>query len=275
MLPQRDAILALLADEDSDAAALVQAQLAARGEEVLPDLRGLLPDAHGRAERRLKEVIVQISTAAAERRFGKICASFGDDGDIEEAAWALAEVVGAGEDFAPQRSLLDTWAAKITQHTGGRVSALKQCAALTELLGGELGFCGNEDDYYALENSLLPRVIEERRGNPITLSLIYMAVARRAGIRLQGVGLPGHFVVRLGAVFLDPFHGGRRLQLEDCHKLLETQGIELQPHHLQPCRPRVMLARILNNLLHAAETEDTALAEKLHRWLQALQRAPV
>lgn len=275
MLPQRDAILALLADEDSDAAALVQAQLAARGEEVLADLRGLLPDARGRAERRLKETIAQISTAAAERRFGEMCALFGEDGDTEEAAWTLAEVVGAGEDFASYRMQLDAWAAKIAQSLGGRPSSLQNCAALTELLGGELGFCGNEEDYYALENSLLPNVIEQRRGNPITLSLIYMAVARRAGINLQGVGLPGHFVVRLGAVFLDPFHGGRRLQLEDCQKLLESQGIELQPHHLLPCRPRVMLARILNNLLHAAETEDAALAEKLHGWLQTLQRAAV
>jgi hypothetical protein len=82
-------------------------------------------------------------------------------------------------------------------------------------------------------------------------------------------------VVRVGGVFFDPFHAGRRLQLEDCQKLLESQSLELQPHHLLPCKPRVMLARILNNLLHAAETGDPTLGEKLHGWLQALQRATV
>ena len=104
---------------------------------------------------------------------------------------------------------------------------------------------------------------------------MYIAVGRRAGLPVQGVALPGHFVVRAGGVFFDPFHGGRRLQLEDCQKLLESQSLELQPHHLLPCKPRVMLARMLNNLLHAAETGDPTLGEKLHAWLQVLQRAAV
>ncbi|MEO6785308.1 MAG: transglutaminase-like domain-containing protein [Chthoniobacteraceae bacterium] len=275
MLPQRDSILSLLADEDSDSAALVQNQLAARGPAVLADLRELLPAAKGRAERRLKEVIVQVAGDEAEQKFGKLCAAFGNDGDIEAAAWTLAEVVAPGEDFDAQRQQLDELGATLARRLRGKDTVIQQCGAMSALLGSELGFRGNEDDYYAEENSLLPRVIDDRRGNPITLCLIYIAVGRRAGLPVQGVGLPGHFVVRMGGVFLDPFHGGRRLQLEDCQKLLESQGLELQPHHLLPCKPRVMLARILNNLLHAAETGDPRLGEKLHGWLQVLQRAAV
>jgi hypothetical protein len=275
MLPQRDSILSLLADEDSDSAALVQNQLVARGPAVLADLRELLSAAKGRAERRLKDVIVQIAGDVADQKFGKLCAAFGDDGDIEAAAWTLAEVVAPGEDFEAQRQQLDEWGATLAHRLHGKDTVIQQCAAISALLGSELGFRGNEDDYYAEENSLLPRVIECRRGNPITLCLIYIAVGRRAGLRVQGVGLPGHFVVRMGGIFLDPFHGGRRLQLGDCQKLLESQGLQLQPHHLVPCKPRVMLARILNNLLHAAETGDPRLGEKLHGWLQVLQRAAV
>ena len=76
MLPQRDSILSLLADEDSDTASLVQNQLVARGPEMLPDLRELLPAASGRAERRLKETIAQIAGDAAEQKFGRLCANF-------------------------------------------------------------------------------------------------------------------------------------------------------------------------------------------------------
>ena len=275
MLPQRDSILSLLADEDSDSAALVQNQLVARGEAVLADLRELLPAAQGRAERRLKEVIVQIAGDAAEKKFGRLCSSFGDNGDIEDAAWTLAEVVAPGEDFGGQRRQLAEWGATLAHRLRGKDTAIQQCSAISALVGSELGFRGNEDDYYAEENSLLPRVIEGRRGNPITLCLIYMIVGHHAGLPVQGVGLPGHFVVRIGGIFLDPFHGGRRLQLEDCQKLLESQGLDLQPHHLLPCKPRVMLARILNNLLHAAETGDPTLGDKLNGWLQALQRAAV
>ena len=275
MLPQRDSILALLADEDSDTAALVQSQLVARGPEMLADLRELLPAASGRAERRLKETIAQIAGDAAEQKFGKLCANFPDDGDIEDAAWTLAAVVAPGEDFDGMRGQLDKWGATLARKLAGKDTVIQQCNTMAALLGSELGFRGNEDDYYAEENSLLPRVIEHRRGNPITLCLVYIAVGRRAGLAVQGVALPGHFVVRVGGVFFDPFHGGRRLQLEDCQKLLESQSLELQPHHLLPCKPRVMLARILNNLLHAAETGDPTLGEKLHGWLQVLQRATV
>ena len=275
MLTQRDSILALLADEDSDTAELVQSQLVARGVEALPDLRELLPVANGRTERRLREVIAQIALADAERRFGGLCSSFNEHSDIETAAWLLAAVLLPGEDFAEQRALLDTWGAELARRIAQKDTPLPQAAAMAELLGRELHLRGNEDDYYAEENSLLPRVIANRSGNPITLSLIYIAVARRAGLNVQGVGLPGHFVVRLGGVFFDPFHGGRRLQLEDCQKLLESQGLALQPHHLQPCKPRVMLARMLNNLLHATETGDPLTAAKLEGWLHLLQRAAV
>ncbi len=275
MLPQRDSILSLLADEDSDTAGLVQNQLIARGPEVLADLRDLLPGASGRAERRLKEIVAQIAGDAAEKKFAALCAAFGDHCDIEDAAWTLAAVVAPGEDFSEERRRLDEWGATLARRMLGMETMIEKCGAMSALLGVELGFRGNEDDYYAEENSLLPRVIEHRRGNPITLCLVYIAVGRRAGLPVHGVGLPGHFVVRAGGVFFDPFHGGRRLQLEDCQKLLESQSLELQPHHLLPCKPRVMLARMLNNLLHAAETGDPTLGEKLHAWLQILQRAPV
>ncbi len=275
MLPQRDSILSLLADEDSDTAGLVQSQLIARGSAVLADLRDLLPLASGRTERRLKEIVAQIAGEAAEKKFGALCAAFGDHGDIEDAAWTLAAVVAPGEDFSTQHRLLDEWGATLSRRLLGKETVIQQCSEISALLGGELGFRGNEDDYYAEENSLLPRVVEHRRGNPITLCLAYIAVGRRAGLPVQGVGLPGHFVVRIGGVFVDPFHGGRRLQLEDCQKLLESLSLELQPHHLLPCKPRVMLARMLNNLLHAAETGDPTLGEKLNGWLQILQRAAV
>jgi len=275
MLPQRDSILALLADEDSDTAGLVQNQLIARGSQIIGDLRELLPSASGRTERRLKEVILQIASEDAERQFGVLCEKFDEQSDIEAAAWLLAEVLSPGEDFAEARRQIEAWAAELARRLADRETAVQQAATMAEFLGRELQFRGNEDDYYSEDNSLLPRVIVNRVGNPITLSLVYIAVGQRASLNVQGVGLPGHFVVRLGGVFFDPFHGGRRLQLEDCQKLLESQGLELQPHHLQPCKPRVMLARMLNNLLHAAETGDPKMGEKLHGWLQVIQRATV
>ncbi len=274
MLAQSDSILHLLADEDSETADLVQEQLRTRGSELLGDLRELLPVAKGRAERRLRELMGQMESRIAERAFGELCGRISDDSDIEEAAWLLAAVLQPGEDFTQAREQLDKWGRELRLRIIGVESAAHQATVLAEFLGEELSFRGDENDYYSLENSIFPSVIENRQGIPLSLSIVYMAVARRAGLVLHGVGLPGHFVVRLGNAFLDPFHHGRRLHLDDCQRLLEGQGIELQPHHLMPCKPRVMLARMLNNLLHIADDdENDELSAKLQGWMGILQRA--
>jgi regulator of sirC expression with transglutaminase-like and TPR domain len=273
MLSHRDSILALLSDEDSDMAALVQEQLESRGESILEDLRDLLPEVSGRTERRLREVIVQIEEQRVVRVFGELCEHFTNGNDIEDAAWALAAAVLPGEDFSEQTSRLDAWGAELRQRVRGITAPADQVRKMAEYLGEELGFRGNEEDYYESDNSLLPRVIDTRLGIPLSLALIYMAVARRAGLQVYGVGLPGHFAARLESVFFDPFHAGQTLRLADCQRLMETQGMELQPHHLLPTPPRVMLARMLNNMLHVAERENQPLAEKIHGWLASLQRA--
>lgn len=272
MLAQRDSILTLLADEDSDMAALVQAQLESRGECILNDLRDLLPDVSGRAERRLREVIIQLEEQKAVRVFSDLCAHFNDRGDIEEAAWALAAALLPGEDFTDEKSRLDAWGAELRQRVRGITAPADQVRKMAEYIGEELGFRGNEEDYYDSDNSLIPRVIDSRLGIPLSLALIYIATGRRAGLPVQGVGLPGHFAVRLESIFFDPFHKGQILRLADCQRLMETQGMELQPHHLLPTSPRVMLVRMLNNMLHIAENEDRPLAIKLHGWLASLQR---
>ena len=273
MLTQRDSILHLLADEDSETADLVQEQLLARSSDVLGDLRELLPEANGRAERRLRELMGQMESRVAEKAFGELCGRIGDNSDIETAAWLLAAVLLPGEDFTQPKQQLDEWGMELRLRIVGIEGAAHQATALAEFLGEELNFHGDEDDYYAAENSIFPNVIESRQGIPLSLSMLYMAVARRAGLVLHGVGLPGHFVVRLENAFLDPFHNGRRLYLDDCQRLLEGQGYELQPHHLMPCKPRVMLARMLNNLLHIADDEgNSELSTKLQGWLGTLQR---
>lgn len=83
--------------------------------------------------------------------------------------------------------------------------------ALLSILHDEMGFVGNEANYYQPVNSFLHRLLEQRTGLPITLSLLYMAVGRRLDIPLEGMGFPGHFMLRFqsddGAILLDPFHG--------------------------------------------------------------------
>ena len=127
--------------------------------------------------------------------------------------------------------------------------------ALNAYLFEQQGFHGNLDDYYDPRNSFLNDVIDRRTGIPITLSVVYMEVARRAGLEAFGVGLPGHFLVgtedRGRTVLVDPFHGGAILSAEDCQKRLDRVfdgRLRLEPGMLAPCARKAILARLLRNL---------------------------
>jgi regulator of sirC expression with transglutaminase-like and TPR domain len=267
VLQQREAVLRLLGDDDPVTVALVKQQLTQCGEE-LDGLRELLASADSaRAAEQLREIILTIESQKAEERFSALCANFGEDGDIEHAAWELAATFHPGEDFTPQRQMLDAWGREALTRLSSTVPRrIARVATLAQFLGRDLRLRGNENEYYLYSNSLIPRVIDTRQGIPISLVLIYMMVGRRAGIAIEGVGLPGHFLARHGEIVFDPFHGGRRVSMEECDALLAQQNLTLMPHHLAPTTARQMLIRMLTNLRYIATGSDPVLAEKIHGW---------
>jgi regulator of sirC expression with transglutaminase-like and TPR domain len=115
------------------------------------------------------------------------------------------------------------------------------------------GFRGAHEDYDDPRNSLLDTVLERRRGIPIALATLALAVARRVGVPMAGVGMPGHFVLAdlSGATpeYIDPFGGWRRLDVADCAELVaRTTGLPFRAEHLAPVSDRAVLARTLLNL---------------------------
>ena len=119
-------------------------------------------------------------------------------------------------------------------------------------------FGGTENDYEALESSLLPQVLLTHHGLPILLSVVWLEVAHRAGIPAFGVGLPGHFVVAIGQPdsyheLLDPFGGGRRLR---SHEVARIVGREVTSSDLRPWEPLEILQRILANIRSWAGRPD-------------------
>ncbi len=118
-----------------------------------------------------------------------------------------------------------------------------------------MGFHGNVRDYYDPRNSYLNVVMERRTGIPISLSAVTIAIGRRAGLHVVGVGLPGHFIAKAvdggGEVLIDPYHGGRVLTSADCTNLVrQVTGLafEASPLTLQPHPPGLIVQRMLNNL---------------------------
>jgi regulator of sirC expression with transglutaminase-like and TPR domain len=133
-------------------------------------------------------------------------------------------------------------------------------AHLHELMFEELAFTGNSADYYRPANSYLPAVLKTKRGLPISLSLIYKVVAERVGLRVHGIGLPGHFVVAVesgdstgNALLVDPFRSGVSVSPDEAHeRLRDTFGpeVEWSDEMLTPVSNLHWLTRMLQNLLH-------------------------
>jgi regulator of sirC expression with transglutaminase-like and TPR domain len=156
--------------------------------------------------------------------------------------------------------------------------------ALARHLFQRLGFAGNQQAYHDPRNSFLNQVLERRLGIPITLSVLYLEVARRLGIDAQGVGLPGHFIVRASVVgdagesdglYLDPFHGGLPLSEDDCRervRAISDGKLPFDSAYLQPVDGRYILLRMLNNLKNAyASQRDLARALRVVERLLVLK----
>ncbi len=132
-------------------------------------------------------------------------------------------------------------------------------AAVAHHVYGVHGFRGNEDDYSDPRNSHIDDVLQRRLGIPITLAIVLVSVARRAGVSAHGISFPGHFLVRFerphgGPLVVDPFHGGRAMNSAELTRLLRHTGgpdATLQLKHLEPASTRATLVRVLTNLKNA------------------------
>ena len=136
-------------------------------------------------------------------------------------------------------------------------------AHLHDVLFDEEQFAGSREDYYDPENSYLPAVLHNRRGLPISLSLVYKLVADRLGLRTWGVGLPGHFLVGIddgtGTTLVDPFNGGRVLSADDARAHVAAQfgdDVEWSDELLKPVGHRQWLTRMIQNLLNLFGAQD-------------------
>lgn len=183
---------------------------------------------------------------------------------LDEAALLLA-AHAKDLDVGAELAVLDELAAGIRQPTlwGWR-----------EHLFVELGFSGNVKRYYDPANSFLNEVVRRRRGLPITLSVLGMEVGRRIGLHFEGVGMPGHFLLRHDDdVYVDPFDGGRILDRAGCvdrFRAVHGPRATFRPDYLDTVGPRAILARILNNLksVYTGRGDVAALS-----WVFDLRRA--
>ena len=185
--------------------------------------------------------------------------------DLEDEALPLlptALLIARDEYPDLQPSTYDALIQSHVDHLRSEVESIDnsplKMAAINRHLFDELGYSGDHDEYYDPRNSYLNQVFERRLGNPISLALVQMEVARRLGIPLDGVSFPGHFLVRLpvddGVLVMDPFNGGRPLDVDELRERAKSHLGGQMPDDqvlaqiLDPAPARAILMRMLRNL---------------------------
>jgi regulator of sirC expression with transglutaminase-like and TPR domain len=175
--------------------------------------------------------------------------------DLGRVALLIASEEYPGLDILRYVARLEAMAAAVRPRVGATEDPREKIAALNAYLFDERGFRGNTQQYYEARNSFLNDVIDRKLGIPITLSVVYMEVGRRVDMPLQGVGMPGHFIVKYagpeGDIFIDPFNQGQILSRQACEDLIQelyTEPVPFQETFLAAVTKKQIIARILMNL---------------------------
>jgi regulator of sirC expression with transglutaminase-like and TPR domain len=200
------------------------------------------------------------------------------DVDLTDAALELARDAHPNLDFDTVRYWVSARADEIRPLAVRAASERESLELLAQVIADEYGIVGSAEAYQSAGGSFLNEVIEERRGIPISLSVLYMAVAEQLGIELAGVAAPMHFLTRVesteGPLFLDPFAGRRILDLDETVDWLcdiSNLSASQVKRSLQPVEPRLIIQRMLTNLkVLYASAEDWPAAWSVQNRLLAL-----
>lgn len=203
--------------------------------------------------------------------------------DLVEAALLVARTAFPDLDPGRYPALLDQWADRLARRVDPSASAGDILGELNRILFDEEGLQGNVDNYFDPQNSFLNRVLDRRLGIPITLSLVYGEVGRRAGFPVHGIALPGHFIVGLlhtsGVLFIDPFNRGTILTESECREMVMTRygrQAVLDIGWKTPAGKRMILVRLLRNLkaIYRHLGQDLQVFEMIQWILAADPQAP-
>ena len=274
---ERLALVSLLADEDPAIYQTIREKLLSYGPAAADWLRPHATSNDPALRRRARQIILHFDRQAADDHFLGFCLRHGEEFDLEQGAWLLAQTQYPLINVEACQALLDSYASELRLRLGATTDAEDILTIINQYVFFELGFAGNEEDYYDPENSYLNRVLDRRTGNPINLCLLYLLLARRLRLPVAGIGLPGHFLCRYQStateVYVDPFNHGRLLTKADCVQYLNRGNPSLRDDYLVPVSSRKFLMRICSNLHQIYQRREQAIeAMRLQRYLVALAR---
>mgnify|MGYP000415689057 CR=1 FL=1 len=270
------ALLRLLSDPNEQVARTIQDQLARLGSNVLPFLEKAGND-DAALQPRVAFIKEEIRFGQLQDEFQQFVSKSARQGDWEYGALLIGKLAYPDLSIPHYIECLDQLAEEFrTKWHSPESPSGKAARLLSNFLFKDKGYSGNREEYYEPDNSYLNRVIDTRQGIPISLSALYVFVGTRLGLPLVGVGMPGHFLVKIEdetpAQFVDCFNGGTFLREKDCEQFITASGLDYDPRFLEKTSTPTMLARMLRNLLSIYEQEpDEQMARRVRSFLELLE----
>jgi len=266
---QLQAMISLVTDRSAKVAEGSLEALVAQGEHALASLDARLPDAEGLEERRLRQALARIRHPLAD---AKVLEALRGAPELESGALLVARVVDGGPQPDQAADALDALARRVDELLMDDESSNRQLAVLRQVLVTESELRGAPGARMHPLNALLHGALTRPGAMPLPLCMVWLLVARRVGIPLHGVNMPGHFLLGLEAeksfVLLDAYTGGLLIDEATVARQLAAHGAIKSSARELVCDDREMLLRTLRNLVHlAASDRDRQLALRATRIL--------
>lgn len=295
---QKAALLKLLVDDDPVVVATVRDRILESGPGSIQWLEPHTRSNDPTLRRRTLEIFDLVGRQQADRRFLAHCMNqaagfvtddhnshpatadnerYADPARLEEGVWMLAQTRFPRINISAYQAILDDYALELRNRIDPEGSPHDSLACMNDFLFEELGFRGNEKDYYDPNNSYLNRVIDRKTGNPISLCTIYFLVGRRLRFPITGIGMPGHFLCRYQTpseeIYIDAFNRGKLLSKSDCIRFLLQSSNGFQEGFLAASSPRQIILRMCTNLhqiySHHSNPEESS---RIQRYIVALAK---
>ena len=273
-------LIRLIDDRDEFVRNRVRDQLIQLGEDAIPFLEIAVRAEKPEVKSLAQEVIRAIFPKQLLGQFRKLATTLtGGQWDLETGVVLLSKFGYPDEETDIICRTLDQLAAEAFDLIRDEKSPEQAVQILTRFLFYEKGFEGNRTDFLSPDNTYFSRMLENRKGIPITLSTLCVFVGQRLGLPIVGVGLPGHYIAKYDSltqpVYFDPFDKGRILSPEDCSSLAEKMGYHFEEHYLGTATNTETLVRMMNNLVMTYnKSSQLEKAGHLAEFIKALSGDP-
>lgn len=273
-----ESLIYLLEDPDPVVQEHVNGRLRHLGDKAIPILDELSGKTENEASRdHIQGIIRRITSSSIEHEFVSLIENGVETlEELERGIFILSRLERPTIDEAHYRTRLDQMAESLKAKLELTTSVPVHQIVARHIFERE-DFKGDTNEYFNPSNSYIHRVMERRKGIPISLAMVVLFVARRVNLHFEGINMPMHFLLKFsgssGTIYLDPYNNGEEVSLDQCAYFLKKNGIQPNKNHFEPAAPSEMLARTLRNLINSYEKRDDQENANQHKRLLGLLEA--